>query len=129
MYGSAEKFLSDNGGEFANSTFIEMCENLGIKVKNTAAESPWSNGLVERHNLVLAEMLDKVISDTSCNIELAVAWCLNAKNSLCNVHDFSPFQLVFGANSKLPGVMNDQPPALTNRPFNKIISKHLQALH
>ena len=41
-----------------------MAESLGITVKTTAGESPWSNSLIERHNSVLAEMLDKVLEDT-----------------------------------------------------------------
>ena len=43
-------FLVDNGGEFNNNEFISFCENFNMNIKMTAAESPWSNGLVERHN-------------------------------------------------------------------------------
>ena len=39
-----------------------MCETLGITVKTTAAKSPWSNNLVERHNLVLLEMLNNAFN-------------------------------------------------------------------
>ena len=53
--GPPTKFLTDNGGEFMNSEFLDLCEQMNITVKTTAAESPWSNGLVERHNLVLRE--------------------------------------------------------------------------
>ena len=42
--GCPEKFLSDNGGEFANENFKDMCENLNIRVINTAGYSPFSNG-------------------------------------------------------------------------------------
>ena len=129
VYGTPDKFLSDNGGEFANHDFVTMCESLGITIKKTAAESPWSNGLVERHNLILSEMLDKVIADTHCNIEIAISWCVNAKNSLCNIHGFSPYQLVLGTNPKLPSFMIDQPPALTAKPTSKILAKNLEALH
>ena len=59
---------------------MELCDLFGIKIKTTAAESPWSNGLVERHNLVLAEMLDKILDDTKCSLDVAVAWANNAKN-------------------------------------------------
>ena len=82
--------MDDNCGEFSNMDFMDMCETLGITVKTTAAESPWSNGLVEQHNLVLSEMLDKIINETDCNISLAVSWYVNAKNSLHNVHGFHP---------------------------------------
>ena len=47
IYGSAGKFLTDNGGEFVNDQFLELCEAFNICVKTTGAESPWSNGLVE----------------------------------------------------------------------------------
>ena len=53
MFGTPGKFLSDNGGEFANQEFIDFAEIFGINGKTTAAESPWSNGLCERHNLVV----------------------------------------------------------------------------
>ena len=54
IYGSAEKFLMDNGGEFANSKLINLAEKFNIVIKTTAGESPWSNGIVERH-LTLSE--------------------------------------------------------------------------
>ena len=129
VYGQAESFLSDNGGEFINQTFLELCDLFGIRIKTTAAESPWSNGLVERHNLVLAEMLDKITDDTNCSMDIAVAWAINAKNSLNNVHGFSPFQLALGCNPTLPNVLNDQLPALSNRPTSSIIKQNLDALH
>ena len=37
------KFLADNGNEFGNEEFRDMCENLNIQVQNTAAYSPWQN--------------------------------------------------------------------------------------
>ena len=129
MYGSAEKFLSDNGGEFCNQDFLNLCEAFNITVKTTSAESPWSNGLVERHNLTIAEMLDKVIEDTGCDIHIALAWCVNAKNSLQNVHGFSPYQLAIGTNPKLPSSLHDRPPALTHESANKVIKNNLDALH
>ena len=39
--------LVDNGGEFNNGEFTSLCENFNINIKTTAAESPWSNGLIE----------------------------------------------------------------------------------
>ena len=43
--------LSDNGGEFNNSLFLNMTEQFNtITLETTAAESPWSNGMVKRHN-------------------------------------------------------------------------------
>ena len=129
IYGAPEKFLTDNGGEFVNTKFIEMAESLGITAKTTAAETPWSNGLIERHNLVLADMVNKVLDDTQCHPDLRVSCCINAKNSLHSVHGFSPYQLAIGKNPKLPFVLNEKVPALTRQPTSKIVSNNLDAIH
>ena len=129
VYGSTSKFLVDNGGEFANQDFINLAEKFGITVQTTAAYSPWSNGTIERHNQTLSNMLDKVLSDSSCDLPTALAWVLNAKNSLTNTHGFSPYQLSIGTNPKLPSTLTDKPPALTAPTTNKILHDHLSALH
>ena len=129
VYGSTERFLMDNGGEFANNEVINLAEKFGIVIKTTAGESPWSNGIVERHNLTLANMLDKVLNESNCDFEIALAWCVNAKNSLANVHGFSPYQLAIGSNPQLPSILTDKEPALTVEPATKTIADNLTALH
>ena len=91
IFGPPKKFMVDNGGEFANASFIELAEAMNVRIVTTAAYSPWSNGLVERHNATLAEILHKVKEEDNYNdIETALCWALQAKNSLDNVHVFSP---------------------------------------
>ena len=51
VFDSPKKFLVYNGGEFNNHEFISLCENVNIHICATAAEAPWSNGLLERHRL------------------------------------------------------------------------------
>ena len=104
IFGRPEQTLCDNGKEFCNSDFVSMCTNLNITMKTTAAFAPWSNGMVERHNALLAEMVEKVKSETRCSTEIALCWAVNAKNSMANVHGFSPQQLVLGYNSYCPGL-------------------------
>ena len=129
IYGVPENFLTDNGREFANAKFTEMAKSLRITVKTMAAEAPWRNGLIERHNLVLADMLSKVLDDTQCHPNLAVSWCINAKNSLHSAHGVSPYQLAIGKNPKLPSVLNEKTPALTRQPISKTVSNNLDAMH
>ena len=62
-------------------------------------------------------------------MDLTLAWYLNTKNSLANVHGFSPFQLVFGQNPKLPSTFADKSPALLQYDTNKILTYKLTALH
>ena len=129
VYGAPEKFSTDNGGEFANSKFIEMAESLGITVKTAAGESPLSKGLIERHNLVVAEMLDQVLEDTQCHPDLAVSWCINAKISLHSIHGFSFYQLAIAKSPKLPSTLNKKVPVLARQPASRIVSNNLDVIY
>ena len=105
-----------------------MCEAMNITVKVTAAETQ-QNGLVERNNMIIANMLDMILEDQQLDLVIALSWWLNAKNSLANGHGFSPFQLVFGQNPKLPSIFNDKPPAFTPSDTNQVLNDNLIALH
>ena len=129
IYGAPEAFLTDNGGEFNNSAFRELGEKFNINIKTTAAYSPWSNGLVERHNAIMAEMVKKTKEDTGCSLELAVSWSVAAHNSLSNIHGFSPFQLVFSRNPTIPNLQNAKLPALQEETTSDVIRNNLEAMH
>ena len=128
-FGAPDIFLTDNGREFDNEEFRDMAQNLNIVVKTTAAQSPWSNGLVERHNGVLGNMVKKTIEDTGCTIDQALSWTVCAKNSLQNVGGFSPNQLVFGYNPSLPSVLRNQPPSFDRISSSELVANNLNALH
>ena len=80
VFGSPKAILSDNGGEFSNEDFVEMGAKLNTEIKGTAAESPWSNGMNERHNGILGEMVVKTMHDCKCDLQTALMWSLAAKN-------------------------------------------------
>ena len=73
--GPPRKFLADNGGEFANEIFRDMCAYLNIEVMNTAAYSPWQNGICERNHAVVDNCLAKILEDQpNLNLEVALVW-------------------------------------------------------
>ena len=41
--------------------------------------------------MITSNMLDKILEDQQLDLDIALSWCLNAKNSLANIHEFSPF--------------------------------------
>ena len=130
VFGTADKFLVDNGGEFNNDEFISMCENVNIRICTTAAYSPWSNGLVERHNAILGYNVTKIIEDgVTKNLDIAVGWSISAKNSLKNVHGFSPNQLVFGFNPNLPNCENSKLPALEGKTTSEVVAENLNTMN
>lgn len=54
---------------------------------------------MERHNLVLQDILDKIIGETYYNIDLYIALCINGENSLTKVHGFCPFKMAIEMSS------------------------------
>ena len=117
----------NNGSESASKDFIDFYENFNNKIKRTAAESPWSNDICERHNAIVTETFLKVKEDCNCHWETAQAWSLRGKNSLINVSAFSSHQIVFGKHITITSIYVDQPSA--DLPENEIVIRHLNALH
>ena len=128
-FGKPKSLFSDNGGEFNNELLRDVAELLDCKVITTAAFSPWSNGIVERHNAVTESMILKIVHETKCSVENALVWAVSAKNSLHNILSYSPNQLVFGRNPNLPSVLTAKPPALRTVTPSELIAEHLNALH
>lgn len=112
IFGAPKEILSDNGREFDNELMRDLGEQFNINIRTTAAESPWSNRTVERHNAVLGDMVVKILDDMKCSKEVALAWALSAKNSLQNNFGYSPNQLFFGHNPNVPMLLNNKLPAL-----------------
>lgn len=129
IFGPPRKVLSDNGGEFKGKKWDAFCENFNVTHKSTAAESPFSNGICERHNALIGEMTNKVIKDVGCSLDVALMWSVHAKNSLINIYGFSPYQLVMGRNPNIPGNSTNQLPALNDHTASKLVADHLNGLH
>ena len=93
IFGAPGILLSDNDGQFNNSLFLHMAEQVTITLKTTAAKSPRSNGMVVRHNGISAKTIKKLILDSNnkYSMDAVIAWAVNAKNS----------QLVFGHKSAI----------------------------
>ena len=127
VFGPTSKIFSDNGGEFVSQDFVDLCENFNINIITTPAELPWLNGVCEGHNKILPDIVLKIKEDIKCTWETALAWAVNAKTCLMNINGFSPHQLVFGQNVKLPNVFHDRISAGT--PETKIVGEHILALH
>ena len=101
-----------------------MCQS--IEVTTTAGESPFSNGTAKRHNKVLAEAMQKTFDDVKCELNMALAWAVSAKNALQNCGGYSPNQFVFGNIVNMPTVLEGKLPALESNTSSDIIRKTLK---
>ena len=124
----SKALLSDNGGEFLGEAMQEMKAQMDIRSLTTGAESPFQNGLCERNHAVIDTMLIRLkIDNPGTNLSVLLKWANLAKNSLFNVHGFSPNQLVFGKNPNLK-ITSEGTPASLSKVSTEILSDHLRYL-
>ena len=129
-FGIMNKVMTDNGGEFTNAEMIEVANRVNLIHFTTGAESPWQNGLCEKNHAHTDNILQAVLKDhPQLSLKAALTWACTAKNSLTNIHGYSPFQLVFGRNIRLPNVLNDPPPTYEIKTKSKALAQNITAIH
>ncbi|GJU45545.1 putative ribonuclease H-like domain-containing protein [Tanacetum coccineum] len=92
---------SDNGIEFKNSVMNQFCEIKGIKREFSVARTPQQNGVAERRNRTLIEVVRTMLVDS----ELPTTFWAEAVNTACYVlnrvlvikpHTKTPYGLIRG---------------------------------
>ena len=102
-HGVPEELLSDRGTNFLSDLIAEICKVLGMKKINTSGYHPQTDGLVEKFNSTLINMIAK-----SCEIHahdwdehlahLLFAYRVSAQESTKE----SPFYLLYGRDPRIP---------------------------
>ena len=89
-----------------------MCKLLGIKKTRTTAYHPQSDGLVERFNRTLLNLLSIAAREDTCNWDSYLPLLMFAyRTSVQESTGCTPYQLVFGREVRLPiDVMFGLPP-------------------
>ena len=129
-FGVPGSILNDNGGEFTSDEIREVKSILDIHDLTTGAESPWQNGLCEKNHALIDNILERLDEDyPQIDLKTKLAWAGMAKNSLQMTYGYSPNQLVFGQNPKLPNILSDGPPSWEDSTTSEMIAKHLNTLH
>ena len=130
IFGRVDKIISDNGTEFQNEQMREVASQLNVQLLTTGANAPWQNGTVERNHMTTDSIINAVKRDyPDMSLEVALAWAINAVNSMSSVRGFSPYQLVFGKSIKLPNILEDPPPAWEEPKKSKHLIDTLNAIH
>ncbi len=95
--------LSDKGAEFRNLVLQEICSPFGITQTFTVAYHPASNGLVERTNRRILDVLRPIVGRLLGTWEdwlPQVAATINA--TVCESTGQTPSFVVFGVEKRLP---------------------------
>ncbi|CAE7414743.1 RE2 [Symbiodinium sp. CCMP2592] len=83
----------------------KYAEFHGCRVRSSAGQAHWQQGVIERHGYWYQEILQRVIDEksiTSDDMYMAVQAVNSAKNELRRRHGFSPTQAVFGKDPRAP---------------------------
>ena len=98
-----DKIITDGGLEFRNQLMKDLCKSLGIKHAFTSPYNPSSNGVTERLNSTIKNMLRKLCDNDSSKWEDVLHSCVFAYH--CSLHSAtlqSPFYLTYGTLARLP---------------------------
>jgi len=102
-YGAPKRLLSDRGANFLSDTMKEICRICQTTKVNTVAYHPQCDGLVERFNRSLAEMLSMYVSTSQRDWDFFIPYVLLAyRTSKHESTGFSPFYLLYGRQARLP---------------------------
>ncbi len=118
--------LSDNRVEFRNAVVAEICSKFGITQTFTTAYHPASNGLVERANRKILEVLRPIVNDLLYNWEDWLPHIVASINSSVNYSTGkSPHYISFGVEKRFPyGLLTS-----TQQPIYNIEKYSQQQIH
>ena len=113
LWGCPLSLHTDQGRDFESALFRETCDLLGIDKTRTTPYHPSSDGLVERENATIAQVLNAIVTDYE-DWDLMLPFVMLSYRS--SVHDSTletPNMVMTGRQIDLPlDVMTRETPAL-----------------
>ncbi|VDI66204.1 Hypothetical predicted protein [Mytilus galloprovincialis] len=102
-YGIPRQIHTDRGTQFTSQLFKEICDTFRIDKTFTTSLHPQSDGLVERFNRTVEDMLSKVVSRDQKNWDEVLPMVMLAYRT--SEHDSTgqtPSMMMFGREAELP---------------------------
>ena len=96
-YGVPKEILTDQGSNFTSQLLQVLYKLLGVKLIKTMPHHPQADGLVERFNKTLKDLLRRIIQGEGREWEKYLPYVLFAYREVPQESTgFSPFELIFG---------------------------------
>ena len=101
--GMPEEIISDQGAEFEVELFTELCKSLNVSKLRTSPYRPSTNGMIERYQRTLNQMLGKVVDETQSDWNMHVPAAAAAyRASELVVTGFTPNFMMLGREVRAP---------------------------
>ena len=101
-HGVPQRIIHDRAAEFLADVLQETAHLMGITQLPTSGGHPQANGLVERFNRTLKQMLCKLVSNKGCNWDKLLGGVLFAYRTTPHQSTgVSPFYLLYGREANL----------------------------
>jgi hypothetical protein len=113
IFGGASSMLTDKGANLLAGIVQTICELFGVERITTTSFHPQTDGLTERFNRTMADMLSSYVNKTPdlwCEYLKFITMAYNTTKHTST--KFSPFYLFFGRHANMP---NDICPPLRYR--------------
>ncbi|KAL1277242.1 hypothetical protein QQF64_023915 [Cirrhinus molitorella] len=95
--GIPKEILTDQGTPFMSWLMADLCRLLGVKQLRTTVYHPQTDGLVERFNQTLKQMLRRVAAEDRRDWDLMLPYVLFGIREVPQASTgFTPFELLFG---------------------------------
>ena len=102
-HGCPKVLLTDRGTHFVNEMLDSLCIELGVKHQLSTAYHPQTNGLVERFNRTLCEVLAKFANERQDDWDLYIPSALFAYRTMRQgTTRHEPFYLTYGREAIMP---------------------------
>jgi len=103
QHGAPEELQSDQGPAFVGKVVEHTCAMAGTKKMFTTAYRPQANGMVERWNGTVAQMLTAYMDENEKDWDEKVPYVAFAYNTAQHATTkYTPFELVHGRKARLP---------------------------
>ena len=111
-FGTAARIHTDQGREFESELFSEICKLLGIEKSRTTPYRPQSDGMVERYNRTLQQMLAMYVDENRTDWDDHLPYIMMAyRASLHESTKCTPNLLMLGRETCLPiDIIAGKPP-------------------
>ena len=121
-FGIPSDITADRGTQFTSELWRQLGSLMGIKLNNTTAYHPQSNGLVERMHRQLKASIMARSQDLSWMDHLPMAM-LGIRTAWRTELDCSPAELVYGTSLTVPGLLiGDSPQMAQESPTSEFVN-------